>query len=259
MATIQSDMGEERTNWQVLVDDLHQDNLMVVANRMNPKQAGFLQTRERLYQIWYGHEYSKKNNLKFAIDDNRVQFAAVDADNHMTFLNSNMDLGVKLSHLLLPNHDRRVLCEASAVTRILEAKAKKADKTAANEPPAKKRRTSAASSAEPAPVEDDADLDSGNNGSKKVKWHEVHREVWAALFNDHNELRDVEWTLEAASSIPNRYKGNPFFESLCVRSRDIVRMLDMKFPLEQLSNREVVVDLLPWLVYNCFSSASLLS
>ena len=78
-------MGEERTNWQVLVDDLQQDNVMVVANRMNPKVAGFLQTRERLYQIWYGHEASKKNNSKLAIDDTRLPLAAVDADNHIEF------------------------------------------------------------------------------------------------------------------------------------------------------------------------------
>ena len=96
VATIQSDRGAERTIWQVLQDDLHQDNILVIANRMNPKLAGMLQTRERLYQIWYQHESSKKNNAKFAIDDGRVPFAAVDAENHMAYLSLHMDLGLNL-------------------------------------------------------------------------------------------------------------------------------------------------------------------
>ena len=224
---------------------------------MNPKTAGFLQTRERLYQIWYQHEFSKKNNPKHAIDDNQVQFAAVNADNHMTYLSLNMDLGVKLKHVLLPNHDHRVLKEASALTAGLEAKAKKADKAATKEPkePATKRRKSGGGGS-PAEEEDDAGAGEHVAGAKRqVKWHDVHKEVWANLFNDNDELKEVEWTLEAASFIPDRYKANPFFESLCVRSRDIVRMLDMKVPPEDLSG-EVVVDLLPRLVYSCLYLSS---
>ena len=63
VAAIMSNLGRERTNWEVLSDDLANDGITVAACVMNPKQAGGLQTRERLYQVWYNHEAAASGSL----------------------------------------------------------------------------------------------------------------------------------------------------------------------------------------------------
>ena len=166
---------------------------------MNPNVAGMLQTRERLYQVWYHHEHAQILYKKLAIDDARVQFAAVDADNHMTYLNLNMDLGLALSHFLLPGHDQRVVVEAARLGGELEAKAKSMETKGCQGACYKKRKSSGSGG----PEEEDADVDGtvGKDGTKRVvKRHNHHKQVWDSLFTDHVELKDVQWTLEAAST-----------------------------------------------------------
>ena len=247
MATIQSDLGAERSNWEVLREEVEGDGFLVVANRMNPRNGDAVQTRERLYQVWYNHANAKRHD-KNVIEDHKVEGAAVDCDHHMGYLNNNMGLMLKLHHFILPNNDSRVTQESGRLSAELAAKAKKADKQAAKGGAQKRRK-----------IDEDAEgEEEGTAESKKQpKWYDGHSQVWDSMFAEHPELSHISWSPQAAETIPDRYQGNPFFEHMAIRNRDILRMLDLKVPPEQL-RAEVVVDLYPMRVL-CFSTQQHLS
>ena len=243
MATIQSELGAPKSNWDVLLEDLHGDEFLVVANRMNPRNGGMIQTRERLYQVWYNHRNAKRHD-KNVIEDRLVQFRAVDCDNHMVYLNNHMGLALKLNHFILPDTDPRVRLNTARLSAEVEAKLTQANKRAAKGGAAISKRMKI--------DEDEAEEEEEGSNKKQPKWHGVHEQIWNTMFHGNAELGDIKWSLLAAQTIPARYQGNPCFEHMAIRNRDIIRMMDLKFPPEQLT-AEIVVDLYPMRVL-CFSS-----
>ena len=192
VSTIQSDLGADRTNWEVLLEHVQGDGFTVIANAMNPKTTGALQTRERLYQIWYNHHHSKKHDRQFCIPDNSVTQALVDCDQHMVFLNLNMQLGLEMHHFLLPNNHPEVGKEAARLSAGAHKKAKQVSK------PKKKPKGSLGLAWEM--QEGDEDLE--GDGKKPPKWHEVHEQVWHDLLGNHEIYADMEWTAEACTVVP---------------------------------------------------------
>ena len=110
-----SNLRQERTNWEVLSDDLANDGITVAACVMNPKQAGGLQTRERLYQVWYNHEAAKAKDLAGTLDDASVAPQAQLAVARLDHLNLNAALGLKMEHFLLPVGELRVAAAREAI------------------------------------------------------------------------------------------------------------------------------------------------
>ena len=63
-------------------------------------------------------------------------------------------------------------------------------------------------------------------------------------------LAGVERTPETINITPDRYKANAFYDSLCDRSKDILRMKDLASPLANLDT-EMVLDLTELHVLDC--------
>ena len=59
-----------------------------------------------------------------------------------------------------------------------------------------------------------------------------------------------EWSVEAAQILPALYADNVCFQSMAVRNRDILRMIDIKSRPEDLGS-EVIVDLYGWPAITC--------
>ena len=82
--------------------------ITVAAWAMNPHRSGGLQTRERLYQIWYRHEAMKARG-EAAVEDSQVPAQVQLAVAMMDHLNTRMDLGLEMRHILLPNSHPAVM------------------------------------------------------------------------------------------------------------------------------------------------------
>ena len=228
VSTIMNNLGEDMTNWECLVDDLTQDGLSVAAWPMNPHRSGGLQTRERLYQIWYQHEVMKARG-EAAVDDSQVAAQVQLATSMMDHLNTHMDLGLEMRHVLLPSSHQAVVAAEAQIANDMQAKAKRLDKIVWKKE-------------EKHNNEDDDDDDEAD---KKVggvpKWHKHHKAVWEYLFDEGSD--HGEWSPEAVEEhVPERYAANVWYLSMCNRNKDILRMLDLKTPPELLVG-EVVVDL----------------
>ena len=173
--------------------------------------------------------------------DNLVQFRAMDCDNLMTHLDNSMDLDLRLHHFILPNHDSRVIQDARRLALELTAKSKKESKAAGSTRSQRKKID-----------EEDEEEEGSNKSNKKPKWHSIHEQLWVNLFHsnpsEHPELSQVSWSLQAAESIPAAYQGNPWYESMAVRNRDIVRIMDLKLAPDLLK-AEIMVDLTLCLSY----------
>ena len=90
--------------------------------------------------------------------------------------------------------------------------------------------------------EDDDDDEEHVKGGGVPKWYKHHKAVWEVLFGDPCSSGHGEWPSLAVEHVPARYLENNWFLSMCDRNKDIVRMLDLKHPPEELQ-AEVVVDL----------------
>lgn len=224
------------------MEQLQSDAYAVCAHAMNPKTSGALQTRERLYHVWYHHAHAKKHEKQFAIPDADVTQAVVDCQNHMQFLNLHMMLSMEMFHFLLPNSDERVGKEAARLSNEQDKKAKQGQKK-----PRQNQKTKG-SAAAAGGNDDDDDEDVGNG--RVPKWHQTHEEVWEELLAGKAMPADVKWTAQTINITPNRYKANAFYDSLGLRCKDILRMVDLASPLANLDT-EMVVDLSELHVLDC--------
>ena len=240
VATIQSDLGAEKTNWEALLEQLQTDGVQVCAHAMNPKLSGALQTRERLYHVWYQHANAKKHDPNLVIPDGDVSQAVLDCTALMQHLNENMSLGLEMGHFLLPNGDLQVGKEAMRLSNELEKKVKQKEKQA-EKPGPRKRKGSAAGG-----QDDDDEEDVGQD--KVPKWHAVHKAVWEELLAGVSMPAGAQWSPAAIQLTPHRYKANEFYDSLCARSKDLLRMIDIAVPLSSLHS-EMVIDLSELHVY----------
>ena len=167
-----SELGAPRSNWAVLLNELQGDDFLVIANRMNPRNGGMIQNRDRLYQVWYHHGNAKRHD-KNVIADGLVQFRAMDCDNLMTHLDNSMGLALRLHHFILPSYDSRVTLDAGRLSGELKAKkSKKESKAAASKGTPSSQRTK---------IDEEDEEEEGSN-KKQLKWHSVHEQLWKKCF-----------------------------------------------------------------------------
>ena len=80
----------------------------------------------------------------------------------------------------------------------------------------------------------DIDCEDGFYGGRKPQWHAHHKQVWDELIADGACGNVGEWSVEAAQILPAHYADNVWFQSMAVRNRDILRMIDIKSRPEDL-------------------------
>ena len=133
-----------------------------------------------------------------AVQDSQLPAQVQLAVAMMDHLNTRMDLGLEMRHIILPNSHPAVMAAETQMMPLMQAKAKRLDKMA--EKKEEKHNN-----------EDDDDDEERGKGGGVPKWHKHHKAVWEYLFGDPCSSGHGEWSPLAVEHAPARYLTNNWF------------------------------------------------